>query len=94
MNTILFNKEPHTEYAPLDVVHPEEIKIFAKFLKIEGVKSKENGKQLLKLEKKYPDFYGINLSWETREGIIKHTTDYDTPDYKDYEPSILATLEA
>lgn len=24
------------------------------------------------LEKKYPDFNGLNLSWEVREGIIKH----------------------
>jgi dGTPase len=24
------------------------------------------------LEKKYPDFEGLNLSWEVREGIIKH----------------------
>ncbi len=24
------------------------------------------------LEKKYPDFDGLNLSWEVREGIIKH----------------------
>jgi len=29
------------------------------------------------LEKRYPEFDGLNLSWETREGIIKHTTKYD-----------------
>lgn len=26
------------------------------------------------LEKRYPDFRGLNLTWETREGIIRHTT--------------------
>jgi len=29
------------------------------------------------LETRYPQFPGLNLSWETREGIIKHTTKYD-----------------
>ena len=31
------------------------------------------------LEKRYHDFCGLNLSYETREGIIKHKTEYDTP---------------
>jgi len=31
------------------------------------------------LERKYHDFNGLNLSYETREGIIKHNTEYDTP---------------
>lgn len=26
------------------------------------------------LEQRYPDFKGLNLSWETREGIIRHST--------------------
>ena len=29
------------------------------------------------LEQRYPDFKGINLSWETREGIIRHSTNTD-----------------
>jgi dGTPase len=29
------------------------------------------------LEERYPDFKGLNLSWEVREGILKHTTDFD-----------------
>ena len=32
-----------------------------------------------KLEKKYPDFDGLNLTYEVREGIIKHTSEYDSP---------------
>lgn len=31
------------------------------------------------LEKRYPDFDGLNLSYEVREGICKHSTDYDRP---------------
>jgi dGTPase len=46
------------------------------------------------LEEKYPDFPGLNLCWETREGIIKHTTDYDSPVFKDYEPDLSPTLES
>lgn len=29
------------------------------------------------LEERYPDFNGLNLTWEVREGIIKHSTPYD-----------------
>ncbi|RIH90532.1 Deoxyguanosinetriphosphate triphosphohydrolase-like protein [Calidithermus terrae] len=32
------------------------------------------------LEERYPGFRGLNLTWETREGIMKHETLYDTPD--------------
>src|ERR1700690_2015547 len=31
------------------------------------------------LEHKYPDFPGLNLSWEVREGLVKHYTAYDHP---------------
>jgi len=31
------------------------------------------------LEQKYPKFPGLNLSWEVREGLAKHTTAYDSP---------------
>ena len=31
------------------------------------------------LEERYPDFPGLNLSYEVREGIIKHSTVYDPP---------------
>jgi len=32
-----------------------------------------------KLEHKYAAFTGLNLSYETREGIVKHHSTYDTP---------------
>jgi dGTPase len=31
------------------------------------------------LEKKYPTFAGLNLSWEVREGLQKHNTKYNQP---------------
>ena len=49
------------------------------------------------LEQRYPGFDGLNLSWETREGIIKHSSDYDRVDHsaiQAYEPEKRATLEA
>ncbi len=49
------------------------------------------------LEERYPGFPGLNLTWETREGIIKHSSDYDRPGSKaaaDYEPGERPSLEA
>ena len=31
------------------------------------------------LEQKYPNFPGLNLTWEVREGLAKHQTTYDRP---------------
>lgn len=49
------------------------------------------------LEHRYPDFKGLNLTYETREGIIKHRTPYDLPDLSELEefmPQKSPTLEA
>lgn len=46
------------------------------------------------LEERYPNFPGLNLTWEVREGIIKHVTRYDRADWSDWEPDLLPTLEA
>lgn len=32
------------------------------------------------LESRYPNFCGLNLTWETREGLARHTTHYDYPE--------------
>ena len=37
------------------------------------------------LEERYGAFRGLNLSYETLEGIIKHSTPYDKPSTKDLE---------
>lgn len=46
------------------------------------------------LERRYPDFPGLNLSWEVLEGMVKHETDYDISDAKDYDPDLRGHLEA
>ncbi|HNS39019.1 MAG TPA: deoxyguanosinetriphosphate triphosphohydrolase [Promineifilum sp.] len=46
------------------------------------------------LEERYPDFPGLNLTYETREGMLKHETDYDVSEAADYEPDKRASLEA
>lgn len=50
-----------------------------------------------RLEERYPQFDGLNLTWETREGIIKHSSDYDKPDpsvLPRYRPDLRPGLEA
>lgn len=46
------------------------------------------------LEHRYRSFRGLNLTYETRAGMIKHETDYDKSDASGYEPEKLASLEA
>jgi dGTPase len=46
------------------------------------------------LETRYPEFPGLNLTWEVREGIVKHETEYDIADASDYEPQLRGHLEA
>jgi dGTPase len=47
------------------------------------------------LEHRYSNFRGLNLCYETREGIIKHETDYDSPApaNNDFDPDSSASLE-
>lgn len=46
------------------------------------------------LEKRYPEFDGLNLSWEVLEGIVKHETEYDQSDARDFSPDLRGSLEA
>ncbi|MBI4769976.1 MAG: deoxyguanosinetriphosphate triphosphohydrolase [Chloroflexi bacterium] len=46
------------------------------------------------LEQRYPDFPGLNLTWEVREGIVKHETEYDVSDAAGFEPHKRGHLEA
>jgi dGTPase len=45
------------------------------------------------LEQRYPEFPGLNLTWEVREGIAKHTTEYDLTEAQAYEPEMKSSLE-
>lgn len=46
-----------------------------------------------KLAVHYPEFPGLNLSWEVREGMVKHETEYDISDASGFEPEKQCTLE-
>ena len=58
----------------------------------------EHNKQSLRivtrLERRYDAFPGLNLSWETLEGMVKHETEYDRTDAKDFNPELRGHLEA
>jgi dGTPase len=46
------------------------------------------------LEQKYPQFSGLNLTWELREGLAKHETSYDHPNQRKEFETKSASLEA
>jgi dGTPase len=46
------------------------------------------------LERRYPGFPGLNLSYEVREGIVKHETEYDVSSAQSFEPHKRGLLEA
>jgi dGTPase len=58
----------------------------------------EHNRQTLRilelLERRYPDFPGLNLTWEVREGMIKHRPDSDAQAPEEYAPGEAPTLEA
>ena len=56
--------------------------------------NKQSLRIVTKLERRYPDFLGLNLTWEVREGIVKHETEYDVSDASDYDPELRGHLEA
>jgi dGTPase len=56
--------------------------------------NKQTLRIVTKLEKRYPDWRGLNLTWEVLEGIVKHETEYDESDASDYDPELTANLEA
>ena len=58
----------------------------------------EHNRQTLRilevLEERYPEFPGLNLTWEVREGIIKHQPESDADAPAEYAPGEAPTLEA
>ncbi|MEM9952000.1 MAG: deoxyguanosinetriphosphate triphosphohydrolase [Chloroflexota bacterium] len=46
------------------------------------------------LERRYPQFSGLNLTLETLEGIAKHETEYDVSKATDFNPDTRGSLEA
>lgn len=46
------------------------------------------------LEKRYPEFDGLNLTWEVLEGLVKHETEYDRSDAQVFNPDLRGHAEA
>jgi dGTPase len=46
------------------------------------------------LERRYPEFPGLNLTLETLEGIAKHETDYNLSSAAGLDPTLRGSLEA
>jgi dGTPase len=56
--------------------------------------NKQSLRIVTKLENRFEEFPGLNLTWETREGIVKHETEYDVSDADEYDPQLRGHLEA
>lgn len=56
--------------------------------------NKQSLRIVTQLENRYPDFPGLNLTWEVREGIVKHESEYDVSDAAEFNPELRANLEA
>jgi dGTPase len=46
------------------------------------------------LEQRYAEFPGLNLTWEVREGMVKHESEYDVTDARAFDPDLRGNLEA
>lgn len=46
------------------------------------------------LEQRYPNWPGLNLTYETLEGIAKHETEYDLSEAAGFEPELRGSLES
>ncbi|HLF73771.1 MAG TPA: deoxyguanosinetriphosphate triphosphohydrolase [Anaerolineales bacterium] len=55
--------------------------------------NKQSLRIVTELEQRYPEFPGLNLSWEVREGIVKHESEYDISDARDFAPDLRGNLE-
>jgi dGTPase len=56
--------------------------------------NKQSLRIVTRLEERFQDFPGLNLTWEVLEGIVKHESEYDVADASDYNPDLRGTLEA
>ncbi len=56
--------------------------------------NKQSFRIVTELEKRYPDFPGLNLTYEVLEGMVKHETEYDISDARDFSPNLRGNLEA
>jgi dGTPase len=55
--------------------------------------NKQSLRIVTELEQRYPEFPGLNLTWETREGMVKHESEYDLTDASEFNPDLRGNLE-
>lgn len=55
--------------------------------------NKQSLRIVSELEQRYPEFPGLNLSWEVREGMVKHESEYDVSDARNFNPELRGNLE-
>jgi len=70
--------------------------ILSKLMRDEGGfdHNKQSLRIVTQLERRYPEFPGLNLTYESLEGIVKHETEYDIADARDFHPELRGNLEA
>ncbi len=56
--------------------------------------NKQSLRIVTELERRYPDFPGLNLSYEVLEGMVKHETEYDIADAREFSPDLRGDIEA
>ena len=58
--------------------------------------NKQSLRIVTELESRYPDWPGLNLTYEVREGIVKHETEYDLSDFEseNFDPDKRGSIEA
>jgi dGTPase len=56
--------------------------------------NKQSLRIVTELEQRYPEYPGLNLTWEVREGMVKHESEYDISDATEYNPELRGNLEA
>jgi len=55
--------------------------------------NKQSLRIVTELEQRYQEFPGLNLTWETREGMVKHESEYDLTDAREFSPELRGNLE-
>lgn len=55
--------------------------------------NKQSQRIVTELEQRYPEFPGLNLTWEVREGMVKHESEYDISDAREFSPDLRGNLE-
>jgi dGTPase len=70
--------------------------ILARLMRDEGGfdHNKQSFRIITKMEQRYPEFPGLNLTWEVLEGLVKHETEYDISDARDFNPDLRGNIEA